>query len=146
MVGYLEGIGSEPGHRVAVQGLDLAAEVSGLRSAEDAAGALRAAQVAEPGGERGRVRLGAGTAAGGEEIPACSPRASGATRWPVIRLLYSAGSPTYRHTCEMIAECTLHAGSALRKRAIPSTGRTSSYAYPEPDTGLKGCALLCAFL
>ena len=55
------------GHRVAVQGLDLAAGVSGLRSGEDAAGAFHAvedAQAAEPGGPRGGVRLGAGTAAG----------------------------------------------------------------------------------
>ena len=55
------------GHRVAVQGLDLGAGVSGLWSGEDAAGAFHAledAQAAESGGPRGGVRLGAGTAAG----------------------------------------------------------------------------------
>ena len=55
------------GDRVAVQGLDLAAGVSGVRSGEGAAGALDAvedAQAAEPGGPRGGVRLGAGGAAG----------------------------------------------------------------------------------
>ena len=52
------------GHRVAVQGLGLAAGVSGLRSGEDAVGAFDAvedAQAAELGGARDRVRLGAGT-------------------------------------------------------------------------------------
>ena len=56
------------GHRVAVQGLDLAAGVSGLRSGEDPAGEhstlSKTRKAAEPGGARGSVRVGAGGAAG----------------------------------------------------------------------------------
>ena len=62
------------------------------------------------------ARLTARQLATSEEISCLFTGASGATRWPVDRLLYSAGIPTYRHTCKMIAESTLHASSALRKR------------------------------
>ena len=41
MVGYLEGIGTGAGDRVAVRGLDFAAGVPGVRTLEEPAGAFR---------------------------------------------------------------------------------------------------------